>query len=257
MKRKIFALLIAVALILSLLASCGQSKDTDSSFLEASSGTDVSAVSAEEKPQYPAEIELSDAEWTELNIFFSNFAEQHFDSYSSKTGDDELAAFALFFNYYNNGTLFTHESGTIKGTDGDFNYNCYVPSKEITSTIQRFFGRSYIPQAFGWRGSGSVNVLLKNEKFYFVIGDGESLTDFAQVTNFADNGDKTFTAEITLYRDNSIGGGNLVNKEVYAPAQNWSQAIKDRCEKSSTTATAIVAKQKYNGKEVYRLLELK
>jgi hypothetical protein len=155
---------------------------------------------------------MKNADWSALNIFFSNFCESSFGDFSADSRDDKaLIAFAMSHNVINNMELFKQDA------EGGY----YIGKNSVDATIEKYFGiKGVKPQ----NGEGEF-VIYKNDRYYWDdVFEGSPWFAGAQAVAFYDDGDGTFSAVVELYKDNNAfqnDVGKFDTKDFYAPKKSW------------------------------------
>ncbi len=148
----------------------------------------------------------------DINIFLSNFSEQHFaESVSFDAANADTAAlvdFAYLFNYINRYSAL-HENSFVQN---DISY-VYLTIDEINRDLERFFGLSVTASA--------VQAAITDTTYHFVSGDrvcwaqaaGASHGSFTIVDAMYKCPDGTYEVEFTIYDFTDMGGGNHITDE--------------------------------------------
>jgi len=193
---------------------------------------------------------MSKAERTALNTFFSNFSEVCLDEFDADNYSvNILVDFALWHNYRNSFRRFSSaDNGYLKLSDS-----------HVEQAIYRYFGISNIDHT---SYSSDWNY-YRNGSYYLMGAEGDPLY-WSQVTYFTDNGDGTFTAQYDVYASHEppenlydditdwrLNGIHIVGKDdPYDLWDVWEACVYEH------SCIAVVASHEYNGMQTYKLLHL-
>lgn len=141
-------------------------------------------------PIQPGKITLSESLQYDLNIFLSNFSESNVGSFSSQPSNEELADFALTYNFINRQNLF--ESGEYSiGEDTAYNYR--LDEKYAIETIKKYFDISVKPGfADGYR--------FYHDGYFYLEFTGAALSEgFSVVSSVEDVGGNLYKVNFAIY----------------------------------------------------------
>lgn len=193
--------------------------------------------------------ELSGEEKRTLNVFFSNFAEAHFDEYDCENfTPDELYEFAFLHNRVNG----TSEEEYDMFDSSYFEYVMGIRVQVMDRIIEKYFGVK-VPHndALYMDEYGRYNGwAFKDGYLYTGAASGESYDYFAVVTSIEEVGDGTYIAKYDKY---NAGIGEM-NKKYYSytPDDARSDTKLNYCSSHIATITSVVVE----GQEAWQLLKL-
>ena len=125
-----------------------------------------------------------------VNVFLSNFSEQHMAPFHvANASDDQLLQFVHLYLKINHANLITYEAGEETISLADMNDN-----------LQRFFARSVSPvegQTYMLDAWNSFR--YSGGRFRFTAADGESYNYFTVVDEMTRNADGTYTVRFQVY----------------------------------------------------------
>ena len=182
-----------------------------------------------------------------INIFLSNFSEQHKASFNSSTAaDDFLLRFVELYCKINHHDLIYYENAEeCLSLD---NMNLY---------LQRFFGRKVDPvNGASYMLDAWNSFRYSSGAFRFPAADGEAYNRFTVVYEMTSNGDGTYTVQFQNYEldlneywDNGIDNSiyHMNNDEVANLV--WSGRAKP-----FQGGTAVVRDYSFNGRPTYQIL---
>ena len=157
-------------------------------------------------------LTLDDRGRYDINIFLSNFSEQHFAEFvafdAANADTAALVNFAYIFNYINRYSAL-HENNFVQN---GIPY-VYLTIDEINRDLERFFGLSVTASA--------VKAATVETEYHFVSGDrvcwtqaaGASHGSFTIVDAMYACPDGTYEVEFTIYDFTDMGGGNHITDE--------------------------------------------
>lgn len=188
-------------------------------------------------PMNGTPVTLSINEWTDLNLFLSNFAEAYLNSFSEETTEGELINFAFIHNKINYASRVTGKT---------FNGNSYeaIEEKYIASTINRFFNKDI----GDLKDMGAYQ--FANEYCYIPASDGGYYGYFAQATEIYDIGDNLLGVTFEIYESDYDYQGF---EKLYEPKSIWGDGTRALAENTGEIRYAILEKTELNGKRTYYL----
>ena len=210
---------LAIGGIVAIIAvKASEKKQEDDSFGKAEILSQDDEDSAEEKPsesgsapaESPAKAEAVDIwpslpkiEHTQIHTFFSNFPESNFNRYDPSAVDVDYAIrFALMHEYMN-----YYDEYKANGKISE-DWKFMIDAVTVEKNLERFLGLTNINH------HSIQGAEYRDGIYYFSFGDGSPFF-FAQVTDFYDNGDGTFTAYYDAYQTHAY----LVN--IYDDIDDW------------------------------------
>ncbi len=187
---------------------------------------------------------MTNDERYELNIFLSNFAEAHFDTYPADA--QVLLNFAFKHMQFNNYSAVSYDAA-----DSDW----IVVSKEsIDSVLYRFFGQTVATSEPSCTFTGSYGYDFIYENGYFKCHWGkysESNNYFTVADEMYKNSDGTYTVSFTVYCA-GIHGSHPNSYYFLSPAEVANMQNITYC----YSGTAIVKDLLYGNEETYQLLKM-
>ncbi len=207
----------------------------------------VATKPADPTPQ-PIDVNLvntmTNDERYELNIFLSNFAETHFDTYP--TDDKVLLNFAFKHMKFNNYSGISHDKA-----DPDW---IAAPKENIDSVLYRFFGRTVAVSepSCTFEGSYGLTCIYENGYFKYHWGKPGEMTNYFTIADeMYKNSDGTYTVSFTVY---SADYYDFPPSSYYylSPAEVANMQNVTRLD----PGTAIVKDLLYGNEETYQLLKM-
>ncbi|MGE5458903.1 MAG: hypothetical protein ACM3NJ_00475 [Methanobacterium sp.] len=185
-------------------------------------------------------MKLSKDEKRTLNIFFSNFSEVFFPSFSeNNVSDKDLIDFGVDHNYVNNKSRFKYLQ------DAD---QYIIEKRYVEDSVYKYFGTNIEAQ------SAEPGIIYNNGFYYTKQGQGEG-RPFSQVNKLYDLGNDYYLAYVDIYSEGfeqvSMNAGS---QYLYKPLEDWSQEYRNQIEKIGTKK-AKIKKVYENGAFRYILLE--
>lgn len=277
--KKLIALVMALAMLASLLPGCGGGAETPTTepqqtvqTIPTTAPTEVTepadtqppeteATEAPTEPE-PVLMELSADERYEINIFLSNFSEQCFREdfiwneaasnevfYSAEADIVEIVSFVWLFAKIN------RSDEEDVSYNGDFYYG--IDIDVLDSLAQRFFGRTLTESEISAAKEPGYSVY--DGMVCYPAADGDTYTNMTVTDRMYDLGDGTMRAEFAIYSasmdtDEVVGaGGPIHDKSVYYMT---GEQIRGRSDfEFHLKGAAVVRPQTLdNGRESYQLV---
>lgn len=188
-------------------------------------------------------LTLTDEEQYIINIFLSNFSEQHFPSYdSSNVSDDTLVQFAYLHNVINNNDALEIDHNT---------YDASFTLDTINTTLDRYLGKSISPEE---GDTFATHYRYSSGRIYCPMASGASYGIMTVVDTLTDLGDGTLRADFVVYSIDELntGGNKITDKSVYyytkEDVENNAQFIYEY------EGNAILKRKNYAGVNTYELI---
>jgi hypothetical protein len=183
-------------------------------------------------------VAMSKSERKDLHTFFSNFAESGMGSFDINNYDvNKLIYFALSYNEINYAVRWTYASESVE---------LYIASDYVATVIMRFFGITGIDHASYADPYSSTR--YANGNYYIPATTSGEPLKWAQVTEFIDNSDGTYTAKYDVY-----SGYTSMDDNIYEDKSYWSFSAPY---KYLYSALAVVKPYNNSGKATYQLLRI-
>ena len=238
-KRKIWNVFLSFSLIFCMLLSItGCSIETTSKKEEPLEEKEEK----EEKISVPQPVSLTSSEQYEINLFLSNFAEQHFQNYDSNNySDDQLIQFAYI-------------STRVNRSDAQYfegSYTC-MNLDDINYAYQRFFNKTFIPEE---GRTYAEYYLYENGKLKAPSADGASYGILTVVDSLVPNSDGTYNVTFKNYEfpEFNTAGYMIPSKDYYYTTPEQAEASNEmRC---LQTGTAVVQRKDPNQANSYFLIK--
>ena len=193
-------------------------------------------------------VTLSSESQYNINIFLSNFSEQHFCEdtfegfYAEGASAERLVDFVIMYKTINNASALAQR----KNSDGEV----YITLDEMNTIADRFFDRTVTIsdiQSAGYRTYG--------QKIYWVPESGVAYDHMTVADGVWLREDGTYYVEFTIYTASGqyhSGTGAITNKNVYYLTP--SQAASSDDLRTYLHGTAIVRTYNYNGRNTYQII---
>lgn len=255
-KRKPWNVFLSFSLIICMLFSIqGCSKETTSKEKETKEETTTEASTQEEskKPQKkpkkkaaktsePQPLTLTSYEQYEINLFLSNFSEQHFPNYDSNNySEDQLVHFAYVYTRVNRRDAQYYEGS----------YTC-MNLDDINYAYQRFFNKTFVPEE---GRTYAKYYLYEDGKLKAPSADGASYGILTIVDSIVLNPSGTYTVTFKNYEfpEFNTAGNMIPSKDYYyMTAEQAESSTEMRC---IETGTAVVQRKDPSVSHSYFLLK--
>lgn len=157
-------------------------------------------------------LTLDDQGRYDINIFLSNFSEQHFAesvSFDAANADTEtLIEFVHLFNYINRYSVLHDNHYRQDGKE-----YVYLTFDEINRDLERFFGLSVTASQAQTAMPATEFRFVTNDRVCWMPAAGASHGSFTIVDAMYARPDGTYEAEFTIYDFTDMGGGNHITDE--------------------------------------------
>lgn len=253
-KRKLWNVFLSFSLIICMLFSIqGCSKETTSKEKETKKETTSETVTQEEqlpaKPEEetsktsgPQPVTLTSSEQYEINLFLSNFSEQHFPNYDSNNySDDQLIQFTYIYTRVNRRDAQYYEGS----------YTC-MNLDDINYAYQRFFNKTFAPEE---GRTYAKYYLYENGKLKAPSADGASYGILTVVDSLTQNPDGTYDVTFKNYEFSEFNtAGNMIPSKdyYYMTAEQAESSTEMRC---IETGTAVVQRKDPSVSHSYFLIK--
>ncbi len=175
---------------------------------------------------HAAEKKFSAAELKRMSIFLSNFTEIGLRTFSAaKILDEdnpyEMINFGIWHNYINN----FKSRVKVEKTEGESG-TMSISKKYVAESVKKYFAYDIKHHASVTDGHGGYAFLLKNGRYFFGGGDGESVY-YARVqrAKILNSGAVEMTGYLYNIKDESEKGGEftaLANPYTFKGKKTWS-----------------------------------
>ena len=192
----------------------------------------------------PTTVKLSDVQ-KRVNVFLSNFAEAHFDTYPCTKY--QMLSFA-----------YTH---TLLNDDGAIRYNtqnAYISEKSVNDILYKYFGISY-----GKNGApdvyyndtqyGNDYISYDGDNYYYILAAGESYGLIAIANNMTCNSDGIYTVKYDVYSLVDLWDDEASNYYGYTAKQASNSLKLNYC---YSGVARIKDYTRPNGSQSYHLIEM-
>lgn len=192
----------------------------------------------------PSGVNLADVQYR-INLFLSNFAEAHFNTYP--TTKYRMLSFA-----YTHAML--NQDGEIKYTAGE----AYMSEEDINNVLYKYFGISYskngTPETYYLEPQYTyAYIRYDGDNYYYPVAAGESYSNVAIATEMTRNSDGTYNVKYDMYTLVDLWEDDPANYYKYSAYQAGSSTKLEYC---YTGFARVKDYTRSNGKQSYQLIEM-